>query len=314
MIQRKPFQVAGIVALVAIVTACGANDDKGRALQLAAKVNKGAVSVDQISDVKARAGNLNAEQSQQVGKQVLERLIDQELLVQQAMDKKLDADPKVVQAIESARREILARSYVDQVAGAALKPTAAEVSEFFAKHPELFAERRLYRVNELRLPANAQVAQELRAFLNQPKSMNDVAGWLREKNIRFAAGSDTRAAEQVPLGLLPQLHKLKDGDMTVMESQNAVLVVQVVASQTQPIDEKAATPFIERHLTNLKRNDLGEAELKRLRQTAKIEYLGEYAAGAAAPAVSSKPAEGQPFGATEPVSPASPVVPAPAAK
>ncbi len=308
MILLKPLKVAGTFALAAMVSACNADDSKGNTSQLAAKVNKGAVNVSQISEITSRVANLTPEQTQQMNKQVLERLINQELLVQQALGKKLDADPKVLKAVESARREILARAYVDQVAAAAVKPTAAEISEFFGKHPELFAERRIYRVNELRLPTNAQVAADLRAYLKEPRTMNDVAARLREKNIRFGAGSDTRAAEQVPLGLLPQLHKLKDGDMTVMESQNAVLVVQLVASQTQPIDEKTAIPFIEQHLTNRKRSELAEAELKRLRGTAKIEYLGDYAGGTGA-AASANPVEGQPFGATDPISPATPAIP-----
>lgn len=306
----RPLELAAGVAVAVLIAGCSPSEDKSKALQLAAKVNGSAVSASQISDITGRAGKLSADQTKQMSKQVLERLIDQELLVQQALGKRLDVDPKVVQAIEAARREILARAYVDQVAGVAPSPTAADISEFFAKHPELFAERRIYRVNELRLPYNAQTAADLRAQLNQPRTMNEIATWLRDKGIQFAAASDTRAAEQVPLGLLPQLHRLKDGEIAVMESQNALLVVQVVASQAQPMDEKAATPFIEQQLIGRKRAELAEAELKQLRDKAKIEYFGEYATAADAPATAAKAAEGQPSGAAASSTPGAPGVPA----
>jgi phosphate transport system substrate-binding protein len=43
------------------------------------------------------------------------------------------------------------------------------------------------------------------------KPMEEIANWLKGKDIKFNGGSATRPAEQIPLDLLPKVHALKDG-------------------------------------------------------------------------------------------------------
>jgi len=51
----------------------------------------------------------------------------------------------------------------------------------------------------------------------------------------------------------------------------------VLASESQPVDDKKAAPVIEQYLTNRKREELAVAEVKRLRDASKIEYVGDFA-------------------------------------
>ena len=99
------------------------------------------------------------------------------------------------------------------------------------------------------------------------------------------------------------------------------MVAQVVASQAQPLDLQAATPFIEQYLVTLKRGDLAGSEIRKLRGSAKIEYVGEFAKAAGEPAKSvmdsfqapsgQPPAAAAPAGLAPP--PAQPAAPAPPA-
>ena len=91
----------GVIATATLLVACGGGDgDKKATTQVAAKVNSGEISVHQVNFVLQRQQGLKPEQAQAVSRRVLEGLVDQELAVQQAVEQKLDRDPRIVSAIE----------------------------------------------------------------------------------------------------------------------------------------------------------------------------------------------------------------------
>src|SRR5438067_2033618 len=86
---------------------------------LAARVNGAEISVQQLPAPAAQPGERKAASGLL---QALDKVIDRELLVQKALEAKLDRDPKVAQALDSARRQVLAQAWLDRAA-AALRPT-----------------------------------------------------------------------------------------------------------------------------------------------------------------------------------------------
>ena len=305
---------ATALALLGVLALAGCGEEKKASTQVAARVNKEEISIHQINNVLAGSGNLPPEQMKLASRQVLERLVDQELLVQKATEKKLDRDKKTMQAIEAARRDIMARSYLESVAAAVPKPTPAEVAEFYAKRPELFAERRLYNLQELNVAGNpADLRPKLEEQIAKTRTLADLAAWLKGQNIAFSGNATTKAAEQMPLELLSRFHQMKDGQFGMLPSQEGVLVVQLMASRSAPFDQKAATPYIEQFLMNQKKIESANREIKQLHEQAKIEYLGEFAKGETATRSVAAPAgTPAPAAATPPPTAAVPV-PAPAA-
>src|SRR5882672_6958934 len=65
-------------------------------------------------------------------------------LAERARREAIDRAPRVLQAMEAAKSEILARAYLQQVAQAQPRPSAEEVRNYYKQHPELFAQRRLF--------------------------------------------------------------------------------------------------------------------------------------------------------------------------
>ena len=151
---------AGIGVMIAaalFMTGCGDKKEKDKpASQTAAKVNKEEITVHQINYVLQQQRGLAPEQAASASKQVLERLVDQELAVQKAQEQKLDRDPRVVQQIEASRREIVARAYVDKIAAGAPKPSPAEIKAYYDAHPALFKERKVYNLQELAIQAKPE--------------------------------------------------------------------------------------------------------------------------------------------------------------
>jgi peptidyl-prolyl cis-trans isomerase, EpsD family len=294
--QKKIILQILSASLALALGGCGSKDTEKPASQIAAKVNSGEISVHQINYILSRAG-ANAgtpESAPKIRRQILDRLIDQELAVEQAVAKKLDRSPDILMAVENARREILARAYIEQVTAEMAKPTVDEAKQYYVDHPQLFAERRIYNIQEIVVPLTAGVDAELREMLDAGKSMENIADWLKGKGIKFGGGSATRAAEQIPLELLPKIHPLKVGDGLIIKGPQSITVMRLAASQSVPIPEAAALPRIQQFLGNQRAAEAAKQELKGLKEKAKITYMsgfsdtdGNMASQSGAPAASA---------------------------
>jgi len=281
-----------LAALAAAVLLAGCGDKKETAAsQPAAKVNKDEVTVQQINFVLQQQRNLRPEQADAASKQILERLIDQQLAVQKADDLKLDREPRVVQQLEAARRDVLARAYVEKIGEAAAKPTPEEVKKYYDEKPALFAERRIYSIQEIGIEARPEQVQSLRDQLAAAKNINEFVEYLKANEYRFAGNQAVRAAEQLPLNSLDTFARMKDGQAAMVAAPNGVQVVVLAGSRRQPVSEEQARPAIEQYLLNDRKRKLVEEDMKALRAAAKIEYVGKFAElAASAPTAATAPA------------------------
>jgi EpsD family peptidyl-prolyl cis-trans isomerase len=277
------------ITLVALLAGCG--DKKAKAAsQTAAKVNKEEITVHQINFVLQQQRGLRPETTDAAGRQVLERLIDQQLAVQQAADLKIDRDPRVVQQIEAVKREIISRAYLEKVGEAAAKPTTEEIKKYYADKPALFSERRIYSLQEIVIEAKPEQLEGLRAKLVATKTINEFVDYLKANDFHFTGNQSVRASEQLPLSSLDNFAKLKDGQSVFQITPTGAQVIVLAGSRSQPIDLERAKPAIEQFLLNERKRQLIDKDLKELRATARIEYVGKFAqAPASAP---STPQEG----------------------
>jgi len=264
-----------VLALAAICGGCG-NANPGTATQVAAKVNADEVTVHQINNILTGNRDLAPEAAAEAKRQILERLINQQLAQQQAIDRKLDRSPRVMQAIEAAKSEILARAYFEKVAAAQPEPTAAEVKAYYAEHPELFSERRVFTLEEIVIVPQPGLEAGLRERMGSTRSMARIAAWLGSREAKFTEYNGTRAAEEIPLDILPQLHAMAPGEMRVIEGGGRLNVFKLLAVRSEPVDEATAAPHINRMLANLRAAEGLARDLAQLRAQSKIEYFGEF--------------------------------------
>jgi EpsD family peptidyl-prolyl cis-trans isomerase len=275
------FKASIVCAAALLLVACGKSDEKKTSSQVAAKVNGTEITVSQINSVLARTSNLTPETAERAKREILTKLVDAEIAKQEAVAKKLDRTPNVVQTLESAKTEILARAYVEQVAAAQPKPTADEIKKYYAEHPELFSARRLYNIEEISAPAGEGVTVRLREKVAKSRNLEEVAAWLKAEGIQYTANRGARSAEQLPLDFLPEMQKMKDGDMRVFERGANVAVLRLVASKSAPIDEARAANVIAQFLFNQRSGEAVAKDMKQLKDKAKVEYVGEFATSAA---------------------------------
>src|SRR3990167_6216808 len=237
-----------IIASAVVLAIAGCGKKEVTSTQVVASVDGEEISVHQVNALLGKARGVTQETLPLAKAEILGSLVDQQLAINMALSKKLDREPEIVAAIETAKREILARAALEQIASAQAKPNLDQV----------------------------------RARVASAKSMEEIAAWLKERNINFAPNSGTRSAEQLPLEILPKLHALKDGQIAFVESKDNFLVMRVAGSQLQPVSEAQALPAINVFLTNQRGGEAIKAARADMKSKAKIEYFGEFAGGEAA--------------------------------
>jgi peptidyl-prolyl cis-trans isomerase C len=289
--------MVGIVFAAVALSACGNKAEKkpGQAL---ASVNGQEITVLQLNDELSRVNPQVA--SQEAGrKQVLEALIDRQLLEAEATKEKLDRDPKVVQSIERAKATLLAQAYLQRRIGQPAKPQPSEVEAYFNQNPQFFAERKQFDLRQLVLPSSA-LNDDVKKVIDGAKSLDEVATWLTDHQVKFARAQLARTSTDLPPQLSTKLLSMKPGQLFIIREGERSMLMTVAEIKDMPLNLEMAKPQIEQYLQNRKNKEAADAELKRLRTAAKIEYLNAPAGGAAKPAEGTvKPADGDTTNGTE---------------
>ena len=289
MNTRALLAFAASLLALALPTGCGKDEGAKTATQVAARVNADEITVHQVNYFLARNPNVTPEVAPQAKREILDRLIDQQLARQKAIENKLDRTPNVMQAIEAAKSEILARAYLEKIAAVLPKTAAWEIQKYYKEHPELFAQRRLFDLEEFVLVIQGDVVSELREQLSKNRTMREIAEWLRSRGVNFVANQGVRAAEQISLDILPKVQAMKEGQIQLFEAgAGRAQVIRVVGYKLDPVDEATAAPRIQQFLLNRRTSEFIAKEMKQIKVQAKIEYLGEFAGGSAAAETKAK--------------------------
>jgi len=214
---------------------------------------------------------------------VLQGLVEQELAAQAAREQKLDKSPKVLQAMELAKREVLAREYQDRLADKAVPPDTGEIDRYYDEHPELFKDRRQYTIQETTLAVSPADAPAWRDKAKAAATLAEVHELVRSSGLPSSSREMTEWAESLPLGLLKQISGLQPGQSLVLERPNGLVIGTLVRSTPGEVTRRDAAPAIQTVLTNQRRREAVAKGMETLRQGAKIELFGQFASAASAP-------------------------------
>lgn len=280
-----------VVALATALSGCGGEKEK-KAGQALASVNGEEITVLQLNEELQRS-NVQASQQEVARTQLLESLIDRQLLQSEAAKEKLDREPKVVQAIERAKALIVAQAYLQKKVGTVARPTKAEIEEYYNQHPGFFSQRKQLDMRQLVL-ATRDLDDSAKAAIDTAKSLDDVAAWLDAHKVKFGRNAVARATTDLPPELGQRLLAMPKGQLFIVKEGERSLVIAIADVKDVPLTLENAAPQIEQFLFNKKSKDAADAEVKRLRGQAKIEYLNKPAGGDAKPAPAAAPAASAP--------------------
>ena len=291
--RNRQFAAIAFAAVTALaLAACGQKKDVASAEggEVVAKVNGDDLTAGQLQIALQKQRGLHAELGDPASKQVLDQLIDEQIIAQKAVTAKLDQDPKVQQQIESARRDILARRFIEAAAETANKPGDDAVQKFFDARPAMFGQRRVFTLQRLDIQAADDRRSEVDAHVRSVKSQAELADWLKAQNLKFTTKTEQDASEQLPATVLEKVAAMKDGESTVVPSQYGVTALTLVSSVPAPKTLAEARPAIEQFLSAQNRREVIVNLQKTVRDGAKIDYQGPFAGQAAGANVATSPA------------------------
>lgn len=263
--------LSSLALLIAMMMAgCGKKEAEKYATQTAANVNGTEVTVHQVNFLLRQAGDKAKESA--APRQALDTLIDQELLVQKAMENRLDRDPEVLQLLENTRRQILSQAYVQRTVTPHTAIADAEIRDFFEKTPGLFKNRKIYQLQLFGLEKQ-KMSDALNAELNQAHTPEQVREILKNREVSAHEETVVRAAEQLPMEMLDTFAKAQIGDIVVTpQGADQVLLMQLINVAEKPVTLEQAKPQIEAFLQNARGKKALEEHVAQLRSMAKVSY------------------------------------------
>lgn len=260
------------------LAACDHKPAESDGSQVVAKVNDHEITVHQVDyqlqNVMAQGGKIDAAAAEGARKEIINKLITQQLLVQKAKAEELDRNPNILLAMENARETVLAQAYLEKVASGVQAPTEDQTAKYYNDHPELFGQRKLYQGEQITLGKSVG-KDEINERLKKSKSPKEVVEWLKGKIPNMTAAPFSAPAEGLSFEILPALSKMTAGETKAIETSSNIVVIHLIAVKDQPVNLQTAKTAIARYLINKQRTDLIEKEIASLRQAAHIEIKDE---------------------------------------
>jgi EpsD family peptidyl-prolyl cis-trans isomerase len=214
--------------------------------EVLARVYGEKVTSDEL-DAELKAAEVPNATDTNVRREALQRIVLRKVLAHTVHEKKLDKDPDYPflkqAAIETFEASLVQRSAVK----ASSTPTLQEATAFVAAHPEMFAQRTVYLVDEL--------------FVNQPpdqalfqvlKPLNDIPSIekvLQDRRVPYRKGVDQLDSLRVDPKLSLQVARDPNSAFVVPGPQGGYIIARVRDSKVQPVVGEPATSYASALLT-----------------------------------------------------------------
>lgn len=253
---------AGVfVAVVAALAVSGCSKVGGDKDTLAV-VGSEKVTQAQL-DAELKAGEVPRATEADVRNAALDQIVTRKLLAQAARAEKLDATPEgrftKAAAMESYEAGLELRAIRDKVAA----PTAAEAEAFVQAHPEMFARRSGYLIDQLHIKTQNDPA--LFQALQPTKTLADVERLLQSRGIPFRRSVEQMDTLRADPRLSTAIGKLGPGEPFVLNEPGGFTVSAVRQTTVQPVVGPAATAIAKEMLLAQRRGKATQDRVAALR-------------------------------------------------
>lgn len=259
---------AAAAALVLVLGTAGCT--KKATGQVAAVVNGDEITLQEVNAAANAAKVPEGANKDKVRNAILQRLVDQRLIAQQAKADGLDRDPDFLLKEREGTQQLLIQLYAKRAADTLRVPDQATVSRFIADHPESFADRMILSVDQIAF-APPQDATAL-AGLKDVHTLDGVAAYLKGKNIPFQRGSGKIDSARVPPAVLKQVTSLPPGEPFVVPGPQGAIANAITGKEAAPLPPEQAQPLAVQMIRSQALDKVLQQRLQDATAKAKITY------------------------------------------
>lgn len=205
----------------------------------------------------------------------VQAILNRKILSKAAKDAGIDksADYQLMRA--RSEELALAQAYEQQIASKLPRPTQDETKQYMAQHPNTFAQRKIYVVDRIEIPASTQ-AKVLDA-IKPLHTMEDIEQVLLSNGVDYVRAPGSIDARATPPAVIDQIAKLPPGEPFVVPGGNVLSINQVKEARTVPFSGPAAEDFAQRAIMSERANKAIGEKLAELRKAAgDVKYQSGY--------------------------------------
>lgn len=207
--------------------------------------------------------------------QVLQAMVDRRLLAQQAKTDGLDKSPEFLNKQRRANEDLLINMLASRQLNTAQLPSPDAIAAFQASHPEMFAKREAWDLDQLFYATPTDAAALKR--IADAHSLDALTAALGQSGIAFNRGKNKINTAIVPHDLYVKLSALPTGEPFIVPAgPRSVANVITARSPAAPSPDEAKAQAV----AAIRQGDgqkFMETRLKSLRGAAKIDYKDGFA-------------------------------------
>lgn len=289
--MKKLYLVTAVAAAALAVSGCGGKGGKLDKGQVVASVDGEEITIFELN-AELQGSQVPPGTDRKLAEQMaLQRIIERKILAKVAREQKLDKTPTFLIQQRRADELILTTMLRDKIAGGIAQPTDAEIAQYQAAHPDRFAQRKIYAIDQV-VFAPPSSAAKLKEFAPL-KTLEQLTAKLSADNVQFR-----RAPSQIDTAMLPpdiagKIAALPPQEMFILPSQQGLTANIITSTTVLPVPADQARELALNALRNERFSKAADAQLndrlKKARET--VKYQPGYSAppqlqggGAAQPA------------------------------
>jgi len=285
MLVSKTAGLIGGVAMLALLSAC---DDKAKVPtgQVVATVNGEDITVHELNgELQTLQGRIPPDAPKKLVEQAaLQSVVERKMLADVAKKRGLDKNPQFLLAERRVDEGLLVQALQADIAKAVPKTTREAAQKFIDENPQLFAERKIYALEQVQFlrPGNIETLP-----LAQARTLGDVAGVLAAAKVPFKRVNVEYDALQVNPQLTAEIAKILArnpdevfvfGDRPQGAPAPVMYANHVTGSRTEPFIGEKAIVFAQQVMQRTATQKALQTSLKKFTDEAKpnIKYAAGY--------------------------------------
>ena len=229
----------------------------------------------------ARASN--AQQQKQLERAALQSIVNRKLLVAAAREQKADQTPEFAMQKAKADELITISALERKLAGAVPAPGRDEAQRFVSAHPDSFAQRKLFIVDQVIAPG---VTPAVLRQMQPLKTLAEVEALLdRNKVQRQRAVGAIDGATADP-ATVKRIAALPPGEVFVVPGPQGVLINQIRETRVDPLPNDRALALAQQVLARQRTGDLVRKQMQQMveQRRSTVKYGADYGPPATAAA------------------------------